>query len=237
MMEEELREVFKGIRGLLALYREIGQEPPPLSEEVRRYLEGERHAGTTTSRSDALERLRAQVRECRRCRLWKSRHRLVFGEGSPRAKLVFVGEAPGRAENREGRPFVGEAGRMLTRIIENGMGLNRQDVYISNVVKCHPPGNRDPEREEVNSCLPVLKKQLNIIGPEGICTLGRVAGQALLGDRFRITRDRGNWHTYMGIPLMPTFHPAYLLRNVAAKRQVWEDIQGLMSRLGMEVKR
>jgi DNA polymerase len=133
-----------------------------------------------------------------------------------------------------GRPFVGEAGRLLTRII-NAMGLTREEVYICNVVKCRPPRNRDPERDEVETCIPFLKRQLHIINPEVICVLGRVAGQGLLGKDFRITMGRGNWHSYVGMPLMPTYHPAYLLRNPSAKRQVWEDVQKIMLCLGLEV--
>lgn len=160
---------------------------------------------------------------------------MVFGEGDPHARLVFVGEAPGRDEDLAGRPFVGDSGKQLTKIIENGMRLTRQEVYICNVVKCHPPGNRDPERDEIEACLPFLKNQLRIIRPEVICVLGRIAGQALLGHDFKITTERGKWHSYEDIPLIATFHPAYLLRNPSAKRQVWEDIQKIMEFLALEV--
>jgi DNA polymerase len=132
---------------------------------------------------------------------------------------------------------VGEAGKLLTRIIENGMGLRREEVYICNVVKCRPPRNRDPERDEIETCLPFLKRQLAVIKPEVICVLGRVAGEALLGPDFKISQRRGQWHEYMGIPLMPTYHPAYLLRNPSAKRPVWEDVQDMMDRLDLEVKK
>jgi uracil-DNA glycosylase len=187
-------------------------------------------------RSAILEDLRRRIGDCQRCKLSASRTRLVFGEGSPRATVVFVGEGPGHDEDMAGRPFVGESGKLLTRIIENGMGLSRQDVYICNVVKCHPPRNRDPEADEVTACIAFLKEQLRIIHPEVICTLGRVAAQSLLGKGFRITEERGQWRTYEGIPLMPTFHPAYLLRNGSAKREVWEDIKQIMKRIGLEVK-
>ena len=161
---------------------------------------------------------------------------MVFGEGNPKARLVFVGEGPGFDEDREGRPFVGKSGQLLTRIIENGMGLTRDAVYICNVVKCRPPGNRDPNPDEIKVCLPFLKAQLSIIGPDVICALGRVACQALMGGDFKITRHRGKWRIYEGIPLMPTFHPAYLLRNAAAKRPVWDDVKSIMGKLGLEVK-
>ena len=189
------------------------------------------------SRFISLESLREHIGDCRRCKLHTDRTHLVFGEGAPSAKLVFVGEGPGYDEDKAGTPFVGKSGKLLTKIIENGMGLTRKDVYICNVVKCHPPGNRDPERDEIETCIPFLREQLDIIGPEVICCLGRVACQALLGKDFRITAERGKWHSYRGVPLMPTFHPAYLLRNPSAKRQVWEDIKMIMKRIGLEVKK
>ncbi|MCF8130320.1 MAG: uracil-DNA glycosylase [Deltaproteobacteria bacterium] len=184
---------------------------------------------------DSLEALRAHVGDCRRCGLHTGRKNLVFGEGDEKARLLFVGEGPGSDEDRQGRPFVGKSGQLLTRIIENGMGLKRNEVYICNVVKCRPPGNRDPNPDEISVCLPFLKAQLSIIRPEVICALGRVACQTLLGSAFRITRDRGHWRTYEDIPLMPTFHPAYLLRNPAAKRPVWDDVKSIMEKLGLEV--
>jgi DNA polymerase len=180
--------------------------------------------------------LREDIGDCRRCKLYRDRNTLVFGEGSSKARLVFVGEGPGREEDQVGRPFVGEAGTLLTKIIE-AMGLSRESVYICNVVKCRPPKNRDPEGDEIESCLPFLKRQINLIQPDVICALGRVAAQALLGEEFRITRERGNWQSFMDIPMMPTFHPAYLLRNPSAKREVWEDIQEIMRHLGLEVKK
>jgi DNA polymerase len=150
---------------------------------------------------------------------------------------VFVGEGPGREEDIIGRPFVGDAGKLLTKIIKNGMGLTREEVYICNVVKCRPPGNRDPENDEIETCLPFLKQQLGIIKPEVICILGRIAGQALLGGDFKITHKRGVWHSYMDIPVMPTYHPAYIIRNPSRERelkgQVWEDIKKIMKHLGL----
>ena len=187
--------------------------------------------------SDSLDALRTFIGECRRCKLHHGRTRLVFGEGSPRARLVFVGEGPGEDEDLAGRPFVGKAGKKLTQIIENGMGLPRDEVYICNVVKCRPPKNRDPEEDEIAACIPFLKKQIELIRPEVICLLGRIAGRALLGDDFAITRDRGKWRSFLNIPLMPTYHPAYILRNPSARRPVWEDIKEIMNRLGLEVKK
>jgi DNA polymerase len=183
----------------------------------------------------SLEELKARMGDCRKCRLHECRTRLVFGEGSPNARLVFVGEGPGKEEDRQGRPFVGPAGKLLTKIIENGIGIAREDVYICNIVKCRPPKNRDPEKDEITHCIPFLKQQIRIINPDVICALGRVAGQAMLGGDFRISRQRGTWFTYMGIPLMPTYHPAYLLRYDSAKRQVWDDVKKIMKHLGIEV--
>jgi len=218
----------------------MGFDPPPVQA---RKATSRKEAGGIGIRqemgargAEPLEALQKFIGDCKRCKLHLGRKNLVFGEGNPRARLVFVGEGPGRDEDIVGKPFVGEAGKLLTRIIENGMGLQRENVYICNVVKCRPPRNRDPEKDEVETCLPFLEQQIRIIGPEVICTLGRVAAQTLLGDKFRITRGRGTWRSYNGIPLMPTFHPAYLLRNPAAKRAVWEDVQEIMRRLGMEVK-
>ena len=188
-----------------------------------------------------LEGLRAFIGDCKRCKLAEGRKRLVFGEGSAKARLVFVGEGPGAEEDAAGEPFVGEAGKLLTKIIENGMGLKREDVYICNVVKCRPPNNRDPEAEEVQTCLPFLQQQLAIIEPEVICTLGRIAAKSLLGREFKITQERGTWFTFTGIPLMATFHPAYILRNPSDERRlkglVWEDVKKIMRRLGLKVKR
>ena len=237
---EELRQIFEWMKGQLGLYQELGLEPPRLSTETIQYLTEGRdqvamEAGAINEVS-GLEELRSLIGECKRCPLHKGRKNLVFGEGNSRARLVFVGEAPGREEDIMGRPFVGEAGRLLTRIIENGMGLKREDVYICNVIKCRPPQNRDPEPREVAACLPFLKRQLEIIAPEVICILGRVAAQALLGKDFKITQDRGKWFEFESIPVMPTFHPAYLLRNPKAKRPVWEDVKRIMDKLGLEVK-
>jgi DNA polymerase len=150
--------------------------------------------------------------------------------------LTFVGEGPGREEDRLGRPFVGEAGKLLDRIVV-AMGLTREDVYICNVVKCRPPKNRDPKDDEIEMCIPFLKRQLELIQPEVLCLLGRVAGRALIGPEFTLSRGRGTWLEVMGIPAMPTYHPAFLLRNPSAKRQVWEDVQLIMDRLGLKGKR
>ncbi|HLN83317.1 MAG TPA: uracil-DNA glycosylase [Candidatus Binatia bacterium] len=181
-----------------------------------------------------LEELRAAIGDCRRCKLCSGRTHLVFGVGNPRAKLMFVGEGPGRDEDLQGEPFVGRAGQLLTDIITKGIGLRREDVYIANVVKCRPPDNRNPEPDEVAACEPFLKKQIELISPEIIVGLGKFAVQTLLQTKMPITKLRGNWHTYYGIKLMPTFHPAYLLRNPADKKLVWEDIKKVIKEMRRE---
>jgi len=181
-------------------------------------------------RPETLEELEARLQGCRCCPLCEKRKKLVFGVGNPKADLVFVGEAPGREEDEQGIPFVGEAGRLLDRILF-AMKLSRQDVYICNVIKCRPPNNRDPLPEEIAACEPFLKQQLEIIRPKLIITLGRFAAQTLLQTKAPIGRLRGHWYEYQGIPLMPTFHPAYLLRTPAGKREVWEDMKQVMHRL------
>ena len=224
---------------------EMGLEPPPIPTEALNYLELGISGGQDKTKAahnlTSLHALQAFIGDCQRCKLHKGRNNLVFGEGSSNAKLVFVGEGPGREEDNVGRPFVGEAGKLLTKIIENGMGLTREKVYICNVVKCRPPNNRDPEKDEIETCIPFLKQQLSIIKPEVICILGRVAGQTLLGGDFKITLERGTWQTYMDIPVMPTYHPAYIIRNPSRERelkgQVWEDIKKIMKHLGLEVKK
>jgi uracil-DNA glycosylase family 4 len=168
--------------------------------------------------------------DCRRCSLCETRTNLVFGEGNVRAGLVFVGEAPGADEDSQGRPFVGKAGQLLTRIIV-AMGLQRQDVYICNILKCRPPGNRNPRPEEIAACEPFLIRQIQAIGPKIICALGTFSAHTLLKTDVPISLLRGRFHRYQGIPLMPTYHPAYLLRNPAAKKQVWEDVQKIMKEL------
>ena len=185
----------------------------------------------TAFQAKSLEELRAAIGDCRRCKLWPGRTHLVFGVGNPNAKLMFIGEGPGRDEDLQGEPFVGRAGQLLTDIITKGMGFRREDVYIANVVKCRPPENRNPEPDEVASCEPFLKKQIDLVRPEIIVALGKFAVQTLLQTKAPITKLRGNWHSYHGIKLMPTFHPAYLLRNPADKKLVWQDIKKVMKEM------
>jgi DNA polymerase len=183
-----------------------------------------------------LQLVREDLGDCTRCKLAPMRTNIVYGVGSPEAPLVFVGEAPGADEDRTGEPFVGAAGQLLTKMIE-AMGMSRDTVYIANILKCRPPGNRNPEADEIAACEPFLKRQLAAIRPRMIVTLGKFAAQCLLRSDAPISKLRGAWHQYEGIPLMPTFHPAFLLRTPSAKREVWNDLQQVMAeldRLGIE---
>jgi len=182
---------------------------------------------------DTLELVRENLGECTRCRLHKQRNKIVFGAGNPRAELVFVGEGPGHDEDVQGLPFVGRAGKLLTQMIE-AMGLEREDVYICNVVKCRPPENRKPEDDEVATCSPYLYRQLDVIAPKAIVCLGGVAAQTLLKTKDPISRFRGTWFDFRNTKLLATYHPAYLLRNPNAKGEVWKDLQKVMSFLGLK---
>lgn len=184
-------------------------------------------AAASAAAYESMEDIRIAVESCQKCSLCETRTNTVFGAGDENAKLVFVGEAPGADEDKQGVPFVGRAGQKLTQIIE-AMGLSRSEVYIANVLKCRPPGNRNPLPEEIQKCEPYLMAQLQFIEPKVICALGGFAAQTLLRTDTGISRLRGRFHTYQGIRLMPTYHPAYLLRNPKAKRDVWEDVQKVM---------
>ena len=184
--------------------------------------------------ADSLDALRGVIGDCRRCKLAGGRTNIVFGVGDPSAELMFVGEGPGEEEDRQGVPFVGRAGGLLTDIIEKGMGLERKAVYIANVIKCRPPGNRNPQPDEIVACEPFLHRQIALIRPRVIVTLGTFATQVLLKNRVPISKQRGRWTEYQGVPVMPTFHPAYLLRNPSDKRTVWEDIKLVMAHLGLK---
>ncbi len=187
-------------------------------------------APPSTGGAARLRVVREELGECTRCKLSGGRQQIVFGTGNADAPLVFVGEAPGAEEDRTGEPFVGAAGQLLTKMIE-AMGFSRDDVYIANIIKCRPPGNRNPEADEIAACEPFLKAQLASLRPRMIVCLGKFAAQTLLRSDAPISRLRGRLQAYEGIPLMPTFHPAFLLRNPAAKREVWADLQLVMSEL------
>ena len=180
-----------------------------------------------------LEKVRKTTFACQQCKLCSTRTNVVFGVGNPDAELVFVGEAPGGDEDIQGIPFVGRAGQLLTKMIEEPrvLDMSRDDVYICNVIKCRPPGNRNPEPDEIQCCEPFLIQQLEIIQPKVICTLGAYAGQTLLKTMTTISHLRGEWHEYHGIALLPTFHPAYLLRNGSKKKECWEDLLKVKAKL------
>jgi uracil-DNA glycosylase family 4 len=185
---------------------------------------------------DNFHHIRETIGECTRCKLHKGRTNIVFGVGSAKAQLVFVGEGPGRDEDIRGEPFVGRAGKLLTQMIE-AMGLRREDVYICNVVKCRPPENRLPEKDEITTCSPFLFRQIDVIRPKVICCLGSCASQTLLQTTQGISRFRGEWFDFRGSKLIATYHPAYLLRNPNAKGEVWKDLQKVMAVLGLQPKR
>ena len=177
-----------------------------------------------------LEQVRQDLGDCKRCRLWRGRTNLVFGQGSPTADLMFIGEAPGREEDLRSEAFVGAAGQLLTKMLK-AMGLSREEVYIANIIKCRPPRNRDPAPDEIAACEVFLKQQIDAIDPGVIVTLGAFAARTLLQRDTGITRLRGRFHAYHDVPLMPTFHPAYLLRNPEAKRPTWNDLQMVMAEM------
>lgn len=223
-MREELRLIVKCLKGNIT----AGADSPGGLSHL--YLKGEDPSDATLDQPLTLEEIRGALGDCQRCSLHLARTNLVFGEGNPNAKLVFVGEAPGADEDRQGRPFVGRAGQLLTKII-GAMGLTREEVYICNILKCRPPENRNPKPEEIEACESFLIEQIRAIDPEVICALGTFAVRTLLNTDSPISLLRGKFHSYRGIKFMPTYHPAYLLRNPRAKKQVWEDVQMIMKEL------
>lgn len=205
---------------VMARYKQVQPTPliPPLMPE------------------DSLEQIARDLTDCSRCKLCQKRTHIVFGEGNPHAQLVFIGEGPGEQEDLQGRPFVGKAGQLLDRMIA-AIGLAREQVYIANVVKCRPPGNRNPEPDEIQACSPFLYRQLELLRPQVIVALGKFAAQTLLQTDEGITRLRGHFRPYRGAKLMPTFHPSYLLRNPGAKKEAWHDLQLVAQELGIEIPR
>jgi uracil-DNA glycosylase family 4 len=227
------REVALGLDVLPRAVAEVRPAPSPVAPPAAAAELPDVLVEPAIRAARTLEELREVLGDCRRCKLAKGRTNIVFGTGNPDARLMFVGEGPGEDEDRQGEPFVGKAGELLDSIITNGMGLRRSDVYIANVIKCRPPNNRDPEPDEIVACEPFLLRQVELVRPEVIVSLGSFATSVLLRDRTPISRRRGRWHEVSGTPLMPTFHPAYLLRNPSDKRLVWGDIQLVMERLNL----
>ena len=228
-LSEEYLSILRSVEDHLRYAQEMGLEgfpepktPPPIRSEEKT--------------CQTLEEIQEWMGECQRCKLHSTRTHIVFGTGSSHPDLVFVGEGPGEDEDLQGKPFVGRAGQLLTKMIE-AMGLTREDVYIANIVKCRPPKNRNPEPDEIAACSPFLMAQLNVLKPKVICTLGSFASHTLLNTEEKISKLRGRFHVYQGMKVMPTFHPAYLLRNPAEKKTVWEDIQLIMKELNLEMKK
>jgi DNA polymerase len=244
-MTAEEKELIASLRGYLEELLESGVDALPFAApgpDSSLSAVTDRTAAAVVGSGETLEDIRGELGECGRCQLGRTRTNLVFGVGNPHARLVFVGEAPGRDEDIQGEPFVGEAGQILTRLITR-MGFTREDVYICNVLKCRPPGNRDPQKDEIEQCGPFMLRQVKAIGPEVIVALGAFAAHTLLQSTIPISKLRGKFHDYHGIPLMPTYHPSFLLRNRgnnAVYWTVWEDMVEVLKQLNMpvpEVKR
>ncbi len=247
-MGDRPRNIIGDVKAMLEFYEAMGIEGMPVVLQKRTDIEGRtaekavgkkaagaaKAAGHKKSDKAALLReIRDEIGECQRCKLSKSRKNIVFGDGDPNARIMFIGEGPGREEDIQGLPFVGDAGTVLTRLIEK-MGLKRSEVYIGNIVKCRPPMNRDPEEDEIKTCRPFIERQIAIIRPEVIVTLGRIALHTLMNNsKLKISAARGNFFEYDDIPLMPTFHPAYLLRNPKDKWLTWADAQKVMEKIGL----
>ena len=221
-VSRDLFEIGEDLQGYLQYLKRLGYKGVPLSEACVKILE----QGNQGEEAETLEMIRKDLGDCRRCRLHQGRKHIVFGAGNPQARLVLVGEGPGYEEDVHGLPFVGQAGQLLTKILK-AIHLRREDVYIGNIIKCRPPGNRNPEPEEIAACLPFLQRQIRAIRPRLICALGTFAAQTLLQTHTPISRLRGHFHTYEDILLLPTYHTAFLLRNPTKKRDVWEDMQKL----------
>ena len=230
--KSELQKVIGQARGVLEDLQRIGVgevycQPADRDNTLCSQL------STRQDAVESLDEISSDLGDCQRWGLAEKRNKLVFGVGNPHAEIVFVGEGPGREEDKSGEPFVGEAGQLLDRIL-NAMGMQRSDVYICNVVKCRPPDNRDPSADEIATCEPFLTRQLDSIRPQVIVALGKFAAQTLLQSDTSISKLRGHWHQYRSIPLMPTFHPAYLLRKPLSKREVWEDMKSVLKKLRNE---
>jgi DNA polymerase len=222
---QELHELTAALEDWLRFQRRLGWPGTPAEREPEvpdQVLD--------SGRALTLKEIRAELGDCKRCKLSRGRKNIVFGDGSARAALMFIGEGPGEEEDLQGLPFVGAAGQLLNSLLSK-LGLRREEVYIANVVKCRPPGNREPESDEAEQCLPFLRKQIEAIRPKVIVTLGRVATQGLLSTPAPLTRLRGQWQKYGKIKVMPTFHPSYLLRFPKERHKTWDDMQQVMEYL------
>jgi uracil-DNA glycosylase family 4 len=215
-MDQKVQEIVADLKAYLEYLKGMGIETLPVTEEKAEKV--------IPSEAPTLEEIRRELGDCKRCKLHRTRSTIVFGEGNKKAKLMFIGEGPGYDEDVQGRPFVGKAGQLLTKIIQS-IHLEREEVYITNIIKCRPPQNRNPEPDEIQSCHPFLQKQIQSIQPKMICALGTFAAQTLLSTDAKITSLRGRVFELGGIKVLPTYHPAYLLRNPERKREVWEDMK------------
>jgi len=232
---DDIQRIANDVKQILKYFQTMGLKEIPWSNHSSKILKQNiesKQKPKDSSNKEKLKNLQIQTENCKLCPLCKERQHIVFGEGKPDASLMFIGEGPGRDEDIQGLPFVGKAGQLLTKII-NAMKLERRDVYIANIVKSRPPENRNPEPDEINACLPFLQKQIEIIQPKAIICLGKIAAHTILNTADPISRLRGTLREYNGIHVMPTFHPAYLLRNPEAKKEVWEDVQKIMRLLNL----
>ena len=219
-MDQKVQEIVDDLKAYLEYLKGMGIEALPVAEEkVEKMISSE-----APTLSPSLEEVRKELGDCKRCKLHPTRRTIVFGEGNEKANLMFIGEGPGYDEDVQGRPFVGRAGQLLTKIIQS-IHLEREEVYIANIIKCRPPQNRNPEPDEIGSCSPFLMKQIQAIQPKIICALGTFAAQTLLQTDTKITSLRGKTFDLAGIKVLPTYHPAFLLRNPDKKREVWEDMK------------
>jgi len=227
-MNQKAQEIVADLKAYLEYLKGMGIEALPTTEKKVEKVVG--------PEALTLEEIRTELGDCKRCKLHRTRRTIVFGEGDKKAKLMFIGEGPGYDEDVQGRPFVGKAGQLLTRIIQS-IHLSREEVYIANIVKCRPPQNRNPEPDEIKSCSAFLMKQIQAIHPKIICALGTFAAQTLLETDAKITSLRGRSFDLQGIKVLPTYHPAFLLRNPEKKREVWEDMKQIAEWLAKEGKK
>jgi uracil-DNA glycosylase family 4 len=224
-MDQKFIEVINDLKSYLEYLQGMGIQSLPAS--------GMEIDNPSPSQIITLDEVRKELGDCKRCKLHRTRKTIVFGEGNEKAKLMFIGEGPGYDEDVQGRPFVGKAGQLLTKILQS-INFPREEVYITNIIKCRPPQNRNPEPDEIQSCNPFLMKQIDVIQPKIICALGAFASQTLLKTDAKITALRGKFYDFEGIQVIPTYHPAFLLRNPERKREVWEDMKKIVELLGSD---
>jgi uracil-DNA glycosylase family 4 len=224
-MDQGIQEIITDLKNYLEYLKGMGIDSLFVSSDASQEV--------SQSNVQTLDEIRRELGDCRRCKLHRTRRTIVFGEGNEKAKLMLIGEGPGYDEDVQGRPFVGKAGQLLTKIIQS-IHLEREEVYITNIIKCRPPQNRNPEPDEIQSCHPFLQKQIQSIQPKMICALGTFAAQTLLSTNAKITALRGRFFDLGGIQVLPTYHPAYLLRNPERKREVWEDMKQISGWMAKE---